>query len=61
MTGVQYHPTAPNLFVTGDTRGEVVLRDMRLAFGEGSRNHQGVVQTVSNSYRVLDALVYLID
>lgn len=47
VTSVQYHPTSPDWFVTGDTRGEVSLRDTRMAFGGSVRVGQGVVQNVS--------------
>ena len=47
FTGVQYHPTIPHLFVTGDKKGKAYLRDMRMAFGSlSSRSQEGIVQTV---------------
>ncbi|KAH8104670.1 WD40-repeat-containing domain protein [Cristinia sonorae] len=35
FTSVQYHPTTPNLFVTGTNTGGVCLRDVRNSFGHG--------------------------
>lgn len=47
ITAVQYHPSMPHLFVTGDKAGNVYLRDVRMAFGpRGSRSQEGVVQRV---------------
>ena len=44
FTSVQYHPTLTNLFVTGDSLGEVVLRDWRIASGSSASSRRGVVQ-----------------
>lgn len=47
FTGVQYHPTMPHIFATSDNRGQVCLRDTRMAFGPLSqRSQSGIVQTV---------------
>ena len=47
FTSVQYHPTIPHIFVTGDKVGYAHLRDMRMAFGPlSSRSQEGIVQTV---------------
>lgn len=47
LCGVQYHPTMPHIFVTGDKAGDVCLRDVRMAFGPlHSRSNEGVVQKV---------------
>lgn len=47
FTSVQYHPTMPHIFATSDNRGEICLRDSRMAFGPLSRrSRQGIVQTV---------------
>ncbi len=56
-TSVQYHPTTPDLFVAGNSREQVALRDARMAFGEGSKYGQGVVQTVSRSMLYANAWV----
>ncbi|KAI0087760.1 WD40-repeat-containing domain protein [Irpex rosettiformis] len=45
LTGVQFHPEAPDLFVTSAGNGQVCLRDVRMAFGlRSSRSNNGVVQ-----------------
>ncbi|KAF8630849.1 hypothetical protein AX17_005208 [Amanita inopinata Kibby_2008] len=45
VTGIEYHPHMDHLFVTSDNRGNVCLRDDRMAFGPSSRRSQlGVVQ-----------------
>ncbi|KAK7690154.1 hypothetical protein QCA50_006803 [Cerrena zonata] len=44
FTSVQHHPTMHNLFVTGDSLGEVVLRDVRMAFDSFTLHKKGVVQ-----------------
>ncbi|TFK40763.1 WD40 repeat-like protein [Crucibulum laeve] len=45
VTGVQYHPIMDNIFVTSDNKGQVCLRDERMAFGPlTQRSGQGVVQ-----------------
>ncbi|KAJ3969032.1 WD40 repeat-like protein [Lentinula raphanica] len=46
VTSVQFHPTMEHLFVTGDIRGDVCLRDTRMAFGPlRTRNNGGRVRT----------------
>lgn len=42
-SGVEYHPQMHHLFVTSDNRGNVCLRDERMAFSSDS---DGVVLTV---------------
>ena len=50
LTCIQYHPTIPNLFATSDNRGDVCLRDVRMAFGPLSqRRNEGVVHKVRTS------------
>ncbi|CAL1712958.1 unnamed protein product [Somion occarium] len=44
FTGVQYHPIMPNLFLTGDSLGEVILRDIRMSFDSYTLDRQGVIQ-----------------
>ncbi|EPS96551.1 hypothetical protein FOMPIDRAFT_1032367 [Fomitopsis schrenkii] len=45
MTCVQFHPEMEHIFVTGDIRGELCLRDTRMAFGPKSRRlNKGVVR-----------------
>lgn len=51
FTSVQYHPTIPHLFVTGDKTGNAYLRDVRMAFGPlSARSQNGIVQAVCRSY-----------
>ncbi|KAI0802032.1 WD40 repeat-like protein [Irpex lacteus] len=46
FTGVQFHPEAPDLFVTSADSGQVCLRDVRMAFGPLSgRSNNGIVKT----------------
>jgi len=46
FTSVQYHPNMPHIFVTSDIRGEICLRDSRMAFGPSSqRSNKGIVHT----------------
>lgn len=60
ITAVQYHPTMPHLFVTGDKAGNVCLRDVRMAFGpRGSRSKEGIVQRVS-SWLLPRTVIYLL-
>ena len=48
ITCVQYHPVMTNIFATSDNRGQVCLRDVRMAFGPASqRRNEGIVQRVS--------------
>ncbi len=48
LTCVQYHPTMANIFATSDDRGQVCLRDGRMAFGPLSkRREEGIVHKVS--------------
>ena len=50
LTGVQYHPEAPDVFVTSGDNGQVCLRDVRMAFGPRSnRSNNGIVQKVNPS------------
>ncbi|KAH9841355.1 WD40 repeat-like protein [Rhodofomes roseus] len=45
FTSVQFHPEMPHIFVTSDNRGEMCLRDTRMAFGPKSRRRdKGIVQ-----------------
>jgi len=47
-TGVRYHPVMEHIFATSDSRGQVCLRDSRMAFGPlTGRTRQGIVQLVS--------------
>jgi WD repeat-containing protein 22 len=47
VTGVEYHPVMEHIFVTSDSRGNVCLRDARMAFGPLlNRTRQGIVQVV---------------
>jgi len=46
FTGVQFHPNMHHIFATSDNRGQLCLRDCRMAFGPLSQRRQnGVVQT----------------
>ncbi|KAF9013305.1 WD40 repeat-like protein [Cyathus striatus] len=46
VTDVKHHPTMDNIFATSDNRGNVYLRDERMAFGPlQKRSNQGIVQT----------------
>ncbi len=48
FTSVQYHPTMTHIFATSDNRGQLCLRDVRMAFGPLSqRRQQGIVHKVS--------------
>lgn len=48
FTDVQYHPQTANLFATSDSRGDVCLRDVRMAFASGENTESaGVVLKVS--------------
>lgn len=52
MTSVQFHPEMEHIFVTSDSRGELCLRDMRMAFGPRSRRmNKGVVRKVRSGRR----------
>lgn len=45
VTGVEYHPIMEHIFVSSDSRGNVCLRDARMAFGPSSnRTREGIVQ-----------------
>ncbi|KZT64278.1 WD40 repeat-like protein [Daedalea quercina L-15889] len=45
FTSVQFHPEMFHIFVTSDNRGEVCLRDTRMAFGPNSRRrNKGIVR-----------------
>jgi WD repeat-containing protein 22 len=47
---VQYHPTMEHIFVTGDRRGNVCLRDTRMAFGSKTqRKKDGVALKVGTA------------
>lgn len=47
LTCVEYHPIMTDIFATSDSRGQVCLRDVRMAFGPASRRRdQGVVHQV---------------
>jgi DDB1- and CUL4-associated factor 5 len=47
FVSVQYHPTIPHLFLTGDKLGSVCVRDVRMAFGPiRSRTNDGIVREV---------------
>lgn len=49
FTDVKYHPFSDQLFATSDGRGQVCLRDARMAFGPlVSRTREGVVRVVSH-------------
>ncbi|RPD62291.1 WD40 repeat-like protein, partial [Lentinus tigrinus ALCF2SS1-6] len=45
FTCVQYHPTMTHIFATSDNRGQLCLRDVRMAFGPLSQRseHGGIV------------------
>ncbi|KAF5340637.1 hypothetical protein D9611_007483 [Ephemerocybe angulata] len=43
ITGVEYHPRMEHLFVTSDNRGNVCLRDERMAFGSLPERSDGGV------------------
>ncbi|KAI6020658.1 WD40 repeat-like protein [Pisolithus microcarpus] len=46
FTGVQAHPVMEHVFATSDSRGQVCLRDSRMAFGPlSTRSNEGIVQT----------------
>ncbi|KAI5997409.1 WD40-repeat-containing domain protein [Pisolithus albus] len=46
VTGVQAHPVMEHIFATSDLRGQVCLRDSRMAFGPlSTRSNEGIVQT----------------
>ena len=50
FVSVQYHPSVPHLFLTGDKRGSVCLRDVRMAFGPlRSRTNEGIVRKVRST------------
>jgi hypothetical protein len=56
LTGVQFHPETPDMFVTSAGSGMVCLRDARMAFGPRSqRSNGGIVQTV-RIFPLLDSL-----
>jgi WD repeat-containing protein 22 len=48
MSGVQYHPSMDNLFVSSNSKGQVYLHDTRMAFesddDEATRGQKGIVQ-----------------
>jgi DDB1- and CUL4-associated factor 5 len=49
FTDVKSHPVSEHLFATSDARGEVCLRDSRMAFGPlVNRTREGIVRVVSN-------------
>ena len=48
FSGAMFHPTIEHLFATSDVRGNVRLRDTRMAFGPlRQRTNDGVVLKVS--------------
>ena len=47
FTDVKYHPQIDNLFLTCDNRGNLCLRDARMAFSSPSSYSGGVVMKVS--------------
>lgn len=49
LTDIKCHPEVEKLFLTSDSRGNVCLRDTRMAFGgsESERTAGGVVQEVN--------------
>lgn len=48
FTGASYNPTMPNLFITGELKGHVRLRDVRMSFDRSNRRGGATVQTVSS-------------
>lgn len=62
VTGLEFHPIMEHIFVSSDSRGNVCLRDARMAFGPlVDRTGQGVVQVVREiELNALDAIANFI-
>lgn len=46
VTSTKFHPTIEHLFITADAKGNVCLRDTRMAFGpRKSRTNNGIVRS----------------